>query len=258
MLVRSWNVFHGRTDPPGRHAYLEEAIGLAILGDPDLVCLQEVPVWSLGRLEAWSGMAAFTARTRHRLGRLGRWPTDLHHGTLRSSLTGQANAVLVSRRHAVVGQRTRDLNDHLFVAREAHRLGFGFRMGLAWTSERRVCQVLRIRPASGGSIVLLHLHLTHVPGQRFGEVELRRAVAFGTALASAAEPFVVAGDLNLTATAPAVEELIEAGFSAAGPGIDHVLVKGARASKLHVWPEERRRENGRLLSDHAPVELTIG
>ena len=48
------------------------------------------------------------------------------------------------------------------------------------------------------------------------------------------------------------------GWSALGPGIDHVLVRGLPAGPLVVWPEERRSENGRVLSDHAPVEVTVG
>jgi endonuclease/exonuclease/phosphatase family metal-dependent hydrolase len=258
ILVRSWNVFHGRTDPPGRRAYLEQAIGLATRDDPDVLCLQELPLWSLGRLEAWSGMAASSARTRHRLGSLGRRPTDLHHGRFRSSLTGQVNAVLVARRHAVTDRRTLVLNDRLFVAREARRLGLGFQVALAWTAERRVCQALRIRQESGSSLVLVHVHLTHLRERRCAEAELRRAVRFGEELAAADEPLVVAGDLNLTADSPAMMELTEAGFSPAGPAIDHVLVRGASSTALTMWPVERRTVDGRVLSDHPAVELAVG
>ena len=217
MLVRSWNVFHGRTLPPGRRAYLREAIELATRDDPDVLCLQELPQWSLERLEAWTGMAASAARTRYRLGGLGRRPTDLHHGRFRSSLTGQANAVLVARRHAVTDHRTLVLNGRLFAAREARRLGLGVRVALAWTGERRVTQALRIRLVSGDSLVLLHLHLTHLRDRRLAEAELRRAVRFGEELAAEGEPLVVAGDFNLTASSPAMAELTAAGFSAAGP-----------------------------------------
>ena len=51
--------------------------------------------------------------------------------------------------------------------------------------------------------------------------------------------------------------LAEWGFSEPGPGIDHVLVRGDAPSPLEAWPLERRRHDGRVLSDHAPVELTI-
>ncbi|MGH3018061.1 MAG: endonuclease/exonuclease/phosphatase family protein [Gaiellaceae bacterium] len=257
-LVRSWNVFHGRTYPSGRRAYLEAAIRLVTEDGPDVLCLQELPLWSVARLEEWSGMQAFSARTRYRLGRFGRKPTDLHHGRFRSSLTGQANAVLVAEPHAVTDNRTLVLNDRLFVAREAWRLGLAARVALAWTRERRVAQVLRIRPASSPSLVLLHLHLTHLPERRCAEAELRRAVRLGEEFAADGEPLVVAGDLNLTAESSAVRELVDAGFSAADPGIDHVLVRGAVATPLSAWPVERRTVDGRVLSDHAPVELAVG
>jgi endonuclease/exonuclease/phosphatase family metal-dependent hydrolase len=256
LLVRSWNVFHGRTDPPGRRAYLEQAIELATRDDPDVLCLQELPQWSLERLEEWTGMGVSSARTRHRLGSLGRRPTEIHHGRFRSSLTGQANAVLVARRHAVADHRTLVLNGRLFAAREARRLDLGVRVVLAWTNERRVAQALRITTASGSPFVLLHLHLTHLRDRRLAEAELRRAVRFGEELAGD-DPLVVAGDLNLTAASPAMAELTAAGFSPAGPLIDHVLVRGAPSTELFVWPVERRTVDGRVLSDHPPVQLEL-
>ena len=259
ILVRSWNVFHGRTLSPGRRAYLEETIVLATNDEPDVLCLQELPLWSLGQLEAWSGMAMFAARTRHRLGQLGRRPTDLHHGKLRSLLTGQANAVLVARRHTASDHRRLVLNDRAFVMREGRRLGLGLGVSFAWSVERRVCQALRITPERAAPpMLLLNLHATHLRDRRCAEAELRRAVRFGEELAADREPLVVAGDFNLTAASPAVSELTEAGFSPAAPGIDHVLVRGAPSTPPVVWPEERRRVNGRILSDHPPVELSVG
>ena len=258
LLVRSWNVYHGRTYPSGRRAYLEEAIRLVTEDDPDVLCLQELPQWSLERLEGWTGMAASTARTRYRLGGLGRRPTDLHHGRFRSLLTGQANAVLVARRHAVAEHRTLVLNGRLFAAREARRLRLEARVALTWTRERRVAQALRIVSASGSSIVLLHLHLTHLHDRRLAEAELRHAVRFGEELVAGDEPLVVAGDLNLTEASPAIAELTAAGFSPAGPLIDHVLVRGAPSTALSVWPVERRTVDGRVLSDHPPVDLSVG
>ena len=62
---------------------------------------------------------------------------------------------------------------------------------------------------------------------------------------------VMAGDFNLT------PDLRYLGFTDEGPGIDHVLVRGDDPSPLHVWPDERRRLDGMLLSDHAPVERSV-
>src|SRR5205814_7724800 len=47
VLIRSWNVYHGRSHPPGRRAYLEAAVRLATADRPDVLCLQELPLWSL-------------------------------------------------------------------------------------------------------------------------------------------------------------------------------------------------------------------
>jgi endonuclease/exonuclease/phosphatase family metal-dependent hydrolase len=49
----------------------------------------------------------------------------------------------------------------------------------------------------------------------------------------------------------------EWGFSEPGPGIDHILVRGAAASTLRRWPDDQRKHGDYLLSDHAPVELEI-
>ena len=57
---------------------------------------------------------------------------------------------------------------------------------------------------------------------------------------------------NVTGRAPGPR-----GFSAALPGIDHVLVRGAPSSAPRRWPDERRLHEGRLLSDHAPVEVEL-
>ena len=83
--------------------------------------------------------------------------------------------------------------------------------------------------------------------------EILRAEAFVERIAGDL-PVVLAGDFNVRA-----EHLVGlSGWSELGQGIDHVLVKGLEASSLTVWPEERRRHNGRVLSDHAPVEVRIG
>jgi endonuclease/exonuclease/phosphatase family metal-dependent hydrolase len=71
---------------------------------------------------------------------------------------------------------------------------------------------------------------------------------------------IVAGDFNVTAeTSRTLDDLIgpEWGFSAPGPAVDHILVRGATPEAARTWPRERRRHGGRLLSDHAPVEVRV-
>ena len=62
---------------------------------PDIVCLQELPVWALEHLESWSGMHATTAVARRPLLPVGaRAATALHHGLFRSAFTGEGDAIL--------------------------------------------------------------------------------------------------------------------------------------------------------------------
>lgn len=95
MLVRTWNLFHGRTSPPGRRAYLRQTVELVTGDGPDVVCLQELPVWALRHLERWSGMHACGAVARRpRLPLAARPFTALDHGRIRAALTGEADAIL--------------------------------------------------------------------------------------------------------------------------------------------------------------------
>ncbi len=80
------------------------------------------------------------------------------------------------------------------------------------------------------------------------EDQLRRVVEF----VCEEERVILAGDTNLpSAGAP--------GFSTPLPeSIDQILVRGLPSTAPVAWPEERRRFEGRLLSDHAPIELVVG
>jgi endonuclease/exonuclease/phosphatase family metal-dependent hydrolase len=95
---------------------------------------------------------------------------------------------------------------------------------------------------------------------RLAEAELRRAADFAAGLARTGEPVLLCGDFNLTvATSPTLRDLVDkCGFSPPGPGIDHVLVRGLDVLEgPTVWPPGRRTVAGRLLSDHAPLEVRI-
>jgi endonuclease/exonuclease/phosphatase family metal-dependent hydrolase len=229
VLVRSWNLFHGNTVPPGRRAYLREMVDLVTADRPDVVCLQEVPGWALGRLGGWTGMTELHVWTkRPTLGalpipaRLGRGLTAPHHGVIRSAFTGQGNAMLlapalraVEHDTLVLGPRRRG------EPRAAHR-------------------------AELEQLVVANVHCSH--GER-GAEELAELMEW----LGPASPLVLAGDFNAT---PEQSATI-AGFAGAIPGsIDHVLVRGAAAT-ARVWEAEERGYGGQLLSDHAPVEATV-
>ena len=269
MLVRTWNLFHGNATPPERGDFLEEMMQLATADRPDVLCLQEVPAWALDELAGWSGMTAFgEVAERPSLGpfpstaTVGRAITSLDHGLFRSAFTGQANAVLVSPSLRAEAEPTLVLNARGFRRAQARWLGLDLVARLAWAKERRVCQAVRVTGADDTTTLVGNLHATsYGPDERLADAEVLRAAAFVDGLAGPDEPIALCGDFNVTAArSRTLEDLCgpEWGFAGAGPGIDHVLVRGATATEPQRWPDERRRVGGRLLSDHAPVEMRLG
>jgi endonuclease/exonuclease/phosphatase family metal-dependent hydrolase len=65
---------------------------------------------------------------------------------------------------------------------------------------------------------------------------------------------VLAGDFNLR---PPYGPLTDFSLPLDG-SIDQVLVRGLPSTPPVAWPEDRRRVGGRVVSDHAPVELHVG
>jgi endonuclease/exonuclease/phosphatase family metal-dependent hydrolase len=261
LLVRTWNLFHGNAKPPERRAFLEEMVGLASADRPDVLCLQELPVWSLRHLASWSGMTAVGAvAARPKVPpELGRRITELDHGFFRSFFVGQANALLLDPSLRVAERRVVVLNPFGYRRREARRLELGLDERIVWAKERRVCQVVRVARPDGSTFVAANLHATgHRTQKGLADAELLRAATFADGFAHPGEPVLLAGDFNLTRASSAVlPRLLEPewGFSGATRrGIDHVLSRGFELGPASRWPEEQRRLGGRLLSDHAPVE----
>lgn len=265
LLIRTWNLFHGNAKPPERHAFLEEMVRLAATGEPDVVCLQEVPAWALERLESWSGMKALGAVAQPpRLGPLpisaglGHAITAINHGLFRSAVSGQANAVLLRPDATVLAVETAALNARQFRAAQTRWLGLGPVARLAWAKERRVVLVVRTQLPDGRMLVVANLHATSYPAdQRLADAELLRAAVFVDALARPGDTVVLAGDFNVPVARSATLAQLsrhEWGFSqAAQEGIDHVLVRGLPV-ELDRWAAARRTVDGRLLSDHSPVD----
>jgi endonuclease/exonuclease/phosphatase family metal-dependent hydrolase len=269
LLVRTWNLFHGNTKPPGRRAFLEEMVRLATADSPAVTCFQEIPVWALRHLAPWSGMTAVgDVARRPSLGpfpstaEIGRLLTELNHGLFRSAFTGQANAMLIDPGMTVLDHRRIVLNPFRFRRAQARRLGLDRAARLAWAVERRICQAVRIGDGER-TLVVGNLHGTgYSSDRRLADAELLRAAVFLDGIALPQEPVLLCGDFNLSVRdSHTLAELMtsEWGFSGATPtGIDHVLVRGLPAGEPHVWPAEWRLHEGRFLSDHAPVEVEVG
>jgi endonuclease/exonuclease/phosphatase family metal-dependent hydrolase len=213
MLVRTWNLFHGNASPPERQAFLRQMVELVTQDRPDIVCLQELPVWALRQLESWSGMHSSSAVARRPLLPLGaRAVTGVHHGLLRSAVTGEADAILAREPACELG---------------VHVVGED--------RLRRIAQVVDV-----GGVTVVNFHIDGVREQ------------FDRVLALAQERSILAGDANLFS--PAAD-----GFSAPLAGsIDQILVRGLELRDgPSAWPLQRRVVDGRVLSDHAPVEAVV-
>jgi endonuclease/exonuclease/phosphatase family metal-dependent hydrolase len=176
-------------------------------------------------------------------------------------VTGQANAVLVAPALTVVEHRRVALNPFRFRRAQARRVDLPLREQVSWASERRVCQVLRVR-REDDTVVVANLHATgHHVDKRLADAELLRAAVYVDGFARPDEPVLLCGDFNLSVrNSHTLPELMSAewGFGGATPtGIDHILVRGLEAGPAHIWPVERRTHDGRVLSDHAPVEREV-
>jgi endonuclease/exonuclease/phosphatase family metal-dependent hydrolase len=236
LLVRCWNVYHGRTHPQSSTLHLEEMVRLVTADAPDVVALQEVPLWAVKRLEDWSGMSAWWAMTMPALlGPLAGRVTAADPVRFRSSLTGQANALLVNPHFEIGRHRRVVLNP-----------GLSRTDWLLVGGQRRVCHSLEV-DAQGERVVLANLHASNAPDRQLIEAEIERAAAF----VAAAERCVLCGDFN-------VRRHPVPGFTAPIEGIDQILVRGLELERgPEAWPKERYRLGGAVLSDHAPIEAVI-
>ncbi len=236
-------------------------VRLATADRPDVLCLQELPGWVSGELADWSGMRAYTDVAQvPRAGplpipvELGRGITSLHHGVLRSAFAGQANGILLREGAEVLGRDRLILNSRDFREAQSRWLSLPLVARLAWAKERRIVQV-------GPTLVVANLHATgYTPDQRLADAELLRAATFADGLAHPGDVVVLAGDFNVPAARSATQAELtseEWGFSEPAEGIDQILVRGASVEGVTRWPAERRRVDGRVLSDHTPVEARV-
>lgn len=219
LRVLTWNLWHGRSDPPAGRDLLPDFAAALAAWEWDVALLQEVPPWWPEPLAARLGETVEQRRvltSRNSLLPLRRaiairWPDVI------KSNGGGANAILV-RVTAVAEHRTRRL---------------------CWWPERR--QLHAVQLATGVWVGNLHATVGDDPAARW-DAERARVTMVQWA---AGAPFVLGGDFN-------VRGLSLAGLTfAGGYDVDLIFTSGlAPVDAVDVL------DRGPL-SDHAPVAVTL-
>ncbi|MGK2937357.1 MAG: endonuclease/exonuclease/phosphatase family protein [Solirubrobacteraceae bacterium] len=217
MKILTWNLYHGRAEPPAGRDLLPEFSAMLAIWDWDVALLQEVPPWWPVPLARASGASARMALTsRNELLPLRRWVAERWPDLIKSG-GGGCNAILVR------GQRITE-----------HR-----RALLRWRPERRVVHGVRLQDGTW---------MANVHAQVRPHTETRKDLARTGAVVlgwSGDAPAVVGGDLNIPhAEVPGFTHL-------GGRGVDHVLGRGFAAVGRRVVPDRGP------LSDHPPVLVTV-
>lgn len=214
----TWNLFHGRAEPPAGRGLLREFAAALASWEWDVALLQEVPPW---------------------------WPDALAAAT-----RAQARSVLTSRNglgaaRAAIGRRRPDLlkanggGANTILARETI-CGHAHRRVRLWP-ERRLVQGVALRD---GALWIANVHASTRPPARVREDVVSAAAALeGWSGGRAAAVF--GGDLNL-------REPLVPGFAViASHHVDHVLVRGLAADGSGELLDRG------ALSDHAPLRVRL-
>jgi endonuclease/exonuclease/phosphatase family metal-dependent hydrolase len=259
LLVRTWNIAHGRDVPPGpgyghaRRKLLEEMCAVMVEDGPDIVMLQEVPVWAGSLLREQTGMGVTLAHSYGAHVPFLHVPLPLAAGAalgralpdvVRTQFEGQGQALLYGPDLLLVSVRRVLLNEH-------RRL----------RGEPRIAQLVRLRHRKlGVELVVGNVHADH----KGAAVQLEKAGYVLERFARGA-PMILGGDLNARMHSAGLRALVGRGWveDAGDVGIDHLLVRGAALEwPATRWLPERRdvRLNGSLplrLSDHDPVDAVV-
>jgi endonuclease/exonuclease/phosphatase family metal-dependent hydrolase len=258
LLIRTWNIAHGRDVPPGaehghrRRKLLREMAEVMTQDGPDLVLLQEVPVWAADLLREHTGMGVTLAPTYGAHIPFVHVPLPLALGAavgralpdlVRTQVEGQAQAVLYGPALLLVSARRVQLN-------ERTRL----------RGEPRIAQLARLRHRRAGR----ELAVANVHADRGGDEQLEKAGFMLERFARGA-PMVLGGDLNAGLESAGVHALRARGWleESGEVDIDHLLVRGLDVEwSATRWLPERRdvRQNGSRpvrLSDHDPVDAVV-
>ncbi len=259
LLVRTWNIAHGRDVPPTRdygHArrkMLDQMAGMISADDPDLVLLQEVPVWAGALLREHTGMGITLAHTYGAHVPFVHLPLPLAAGAwlgnalpdvARSQFEGQAQALLYGADLMLVSARRVQIN-----ARQLLR------------GEPRIAHLVRLRHRrTGVEFVVGNVHAdAHDPDPQI------EAASWALEQFARGAPTLLGGDMNVRQGALALRRLVARGWQdgSVPVGVDHLFVRGLEfASEPVRWAPTRRDvavPGGRplRLSDHSPVEARV-
>ena len=244
LLVRTWNIAHGRDVPPGpgyghaRRKLLAEMCAVMVEDEPDIVLLQEVPVWagSLLRDETRMGVTLADAYGAHVP--FLHVPLPLAAGAaLGQALLYGPNLLLVSARRVQLNERRR------------------------LRGEPRIAQLVRLRHRRlGFELAVGNVHAD----PRGAPAQLEKA-GFVLERFARGAPMILGGDRNAGSGTAGLRALVGRGWveDAGEVGIDHLLVRGAELEwPATRWLPQRRdlRLNGSLplrLSDHDPVDAVV-
>ena len=262
LQIRTWNIAHGLDVPPMREGYrhlrrkhLGTMAALMVEDAPDVIALQEVPVWAGPLLHRRTGMGITLAPAYGAHVPFLHVPLPLAVGAavgralpnvVRTQVEGQANAVLFGAGLLLVSARRTQVNDR-------RRL----------RGEPRIIQLVRLRHRrEGREFVVGNVHLDS--GDNRAQVE--RAGFLLERFARGA-PMILLGDVNATARSAGVRSLVARGWiedvADDGLRIDHIFVRGFDVEEPATPWDPRRREivtDGQLpirLSDHAPVDAVV-
>jgi endonuclease/exonuclease/phosphatase family metal-dependent hydrolase len=270
VLIRTWNLNRGNAVPPDRRSHLRAMVELITSGNPDVVCLQDVPAWGLGSIGQWTALQAVPSRARRpHLGvfpiptSLGRLLSAPDNGRLSARFAGRGNAILVPAEATIRSAKTITLNTNIFCEERGPELGLSEKEVRRWEKERRICHLVQYELPNRRRFLVATLHATnYLADVRLADAELRRALHFIDRRAEVEETVIVAGDFNLgRAQSETIKELEglppETRWDDRGAHVDHVLVRGGSLSAARVWSKEERTREGRLLSNHYPIEVEL-
>lgn len=245
--------------PPGdshrhvRRKHLAEMAHLMTEENPDVILLQEVPVWAGDLLREATGMGITVAPAYGAHIPFAHVPLPLAVGAtlgralpdvVRTQIEGQANALLYGSELLLVSARRVQINDRR-----------------RFRGEPRVVQLVRLRHRRlGREFVVGNLHADHGENRQ----QLERA-GYLTAQFARGAPAVLGGDFNATLRSPALQALKARGWQeeSADVNVDHVFVRGFEIEWAATRWDTGRRDyamNGDRplrLSDHDPVDVVI-